>query len=231
MRKLQEDLATVGFYEQNKNWIDGIAIALGVQAILGIIAIEYAFARNKRFMYDKDEERDEKFKAFRRLDTDRWYRFKFYPGAMFSMPSRLLLLILEGIITVIIAKIILCGHDYRKGPVTDGCRKRFIELYSGVYGKIWMFLSGYCCPSIVEIDADYSEWLGPDYKEQYDKSIKMTSTVISNHVTQNDPFAIYQYIHHAMTLDIGFKDIPVMGGMAKAVGSLFIPRGGSDEQR
>lgn len=187
-----------------------------MQAIIGIIAIEYAFARNKRFMYDKDEERDEKFKAFRRLDIDRWYRFKFYPGAMFSMPSRLLLLNLWGLFTLLLGKIILCGHDYRKGPVTDCCRKRFIVWWGHVFGKTWMFLCGFCCPSMVEIDADYSEWLGPDYKEQYDKSIKKTSTIISNHVTQNDPLAIYQYIHHAMTLDIGFKDVPLMGGLCKA---------------
>lgn len=92
------------FYDDNQNWINGLAIALGVQAIIGIIAIEYAFARNKRFMYDKDSKRDEKFSAFRRLDPDRWYRFKFYPGAMFSMPVRLLLLNLLGLLLLIIGK-------------------------------------------------------------------------------------------------------------------------------
>ena len=94
----------VTYYENNKSWIDGLAIAFGVQAILGIIAIEYAFYRNRRLMYDKDEKRDEKFKAFRRLDTDYWYRFKFYPGAMFSMPARLLLLILMGIFLLVVGK-------------------------------------------------------------------------------------------------------------------------------
>ena len=92
------------YYKENEGWINGLAITLGVQAILGIIAIEYAFARNKRLMYSKDEKRDERFAAFSRLDTDRWYRFKFYPGAMFSMPIRLTLLILMGIFLMIIAK-------------------------------------------------------------------------------------------------------------------------------
>lgn len=101
-RRLQE--SSNDFYVDNKSWIDGLAIALGVQAILGIIAIEYAFARNKRLMYSKDEKRDEKFAAFARLDTDRWYRFKFYPGAMFSMPVRLLLLNLLGLLLLIIGK-------------------------------------------------------------------------------------------------------------------------------
>ena len=94
----------VTYYDNNKGWIHGLAIAFGVQAIIGIIAIEYAFYRNRRLMYDKDERRDEKFQAFRRLDTDNWYRFKFYPGAMFSMPTRLLLLIFMGIFLLVVGK-------------------------------------------------------------------------------------------------------------------------------
>lgn len=43
---------------------------------------------------------------------------------------------------------------------------------------------------MIEVDADYSEYLGPDYKEQYDKEIQSTSTIISNHVTQHDSMMI-----------------------------------------
>lgn len=172
----------LGFYLENKNWIDGLAIAFGCQALLGIVAIEYAFARNRRFMYHKDEERDEKYAAFRRLDADRWYRFKFYPGAMFCMPARLLILILWGLISLLIGKILTCGHDYSKGPINGCCRKGFINCYKRMYCRFWMFVCGYCCPQVIPIEADYSEWLGPDYKEKYDHSVN-TSMIISNHVT------------------------------------------------
>lgn len=101
--RLMQDSAN-NYYTENKGWINGLAIALGIQAVLGIIAVEYAFARNKRLMYDKDDKRDEKFAAFTRLDTNKWYRFKFYPGAMFSMPVRLTILILMGVLLLIIAK-------------------------------------------------------------------------------------------------------------------------------
>ena len=101
-RKLSENANL--FYEDNKSWINGLAIALAVQAVLGIISIEYSFARCKKLMYNKDEKRDEKFAPFVRLDTDRWYRFKFYPGAMFSMPIRLIILILIGIFLMIIGR-------------------------------------------------------------------------------------------------------------------------------
>ena len=92
------------FYTQNKSWIDGLAIAFGVQAVLGFIAVEYAFYRCKRLIHSKDEDRDRKFAPFVRLDTDRWYRLKFYPGAMLSMPARLLLLNIMGLILMIIGR-------------------------------------------------------------------------------------------------------------------------------
>lgn len=52
-RKLSDN-ATV-FYDQNKSWINGLAIAFAVQAVLGLIAVEYSFARCKKLMYNKDE--------------------------------------------------------------------------------------------------------------------------------------------------------------------------------
>lgn len=74
-------------------------IALGVHMIIGFIAIEYAFSRLKRFR-DGNEERDSKFPAFRRRDAKYWSRLKFYPGALFSMPFRLVFIILLGFILV-----------------------------------------------------------------------------------------------------------------------------------
>ena len=101
-RKLSENGKE--FYDNNKGWINGIAITLAVQAVLGFLAVEYSFARCKKLMYSKDAERDKKFEPFVRLDTDKWYRFKFYPGAMLSMPIRLILLILIGIVLMIIGR-------------------------------------------------------------------------------------------------------------------------------
>jgi hypothetical protein len=69
----------------------GLLIALGVQAIIGLLLIEYAFRRLSRFR-DGNEERDSKFPAFRRRDVKHWSRFKFYPGALLAMPARLFLM-------------------------------------------------------------------------------------------------------------------------------------------
>ena len=36
-----------------------------------------------------------------------------------------------------------------------------------------------------EVDFDYSEYLGPNYKQKYNHSIK-TSTIVTNHVSWHD---------------------------------------------
>lgn len=68
-----------------------------------MIALEYAWCRLKRIR-EVDEDRDSQFPAYRRLDVKHWSKIKFYPGAMLTMPSRLAILILHGIIHVIICK-------------------------------------------------------------------------------------------------------------------------------
>ena len=73
-----------------------ILIYVVVQAILGIVAIEYSLCKLSRFM-EKNNERDEKFPHFRRYDSQYWARWKLYPGAMFLMPTRIALLVFDGI--------------------------------------------------------------------------------------------------------------------------------------
>ena len=99
-RLLSEDDLEVfeySFYKNNSGWIRFFTLYFAIQAVIGFIAVEYAFSRLKRFR-DGNEERDSKFPAYRRLDAKNWNKFKFYPGAMFTMPSRLMILILQGII-------------------------------------------------------------------------------------------------------------------------------------
>jgi hypothetical protein len=76
------------WYNRNANWINGLATAMIVQAIIAIIAIEFAFSRVKR-MQAVDETRDSKFPAWRRRDAKNWSRLKFYPLGLLTMPFRL----------------------------------------------------------------------------------------------------------------------------------------------
>ena len=68
-------------------------IALALQAVIGFVALEWAWSQLRRFR-EVDEERDSKFPAFRRRDAGKWQKWKFYPGAMLSMPFRLTLMVI-----------------------------------------------------------------------------------------------------------------------------------------
>ena len=77
-----------------KNSMLVFMIYMIVQAVIGILAIEYALSRSAR-MAKVDEERDGNVPFFRRLDAKNWTRWKLYPGAMLIMPTRIILLILD----------------------------------------------------------------------------------------------------------------------------------------
>jgi hypothetical protein len=74
-----------------------------VQAILGLILIEYAWAKTKRFR-KIDENRDGKYPYFRRIDVQIGGRAKFYPGALLTMPTRIILLLINIIVLEFMVK-------------------------------------------------------------------------------------------------------------------------------
>jgi len=76
---------------------------MAVHILLGLIAIEYALSCTSR-MRAVDEKRDKYFWAFRRLDVTKWARWKLYPGALFTMSARLILMNIQGLILLICAK-------------------------------------------------------------------------------------------------------------------------------
>jgi hypothetical protein len=80
-----------------------LLIYFGVQAVIGIVALEYAWAKTKRFR-EVDEERDSLYPCFRRTDAKNWSRWKFYPGAMFLFPTRLVLLVIDATFLTAIVK-------------------------------------------------------------------------------------------------------------------------------
>jgi len=91
---------------------------------------------------DKNTERDEKFPYFRRYDAQYWARWKLYPGAMFLMPTRIVLLVFDGIFLTSMVNILSFGHDYKKGPLKRGCRKWLINFLYHVCCSFYLFICG-----------------------------------------------------------------------------------------
>jgi len=89
----------IEFDKENK-WaytINVILIYMAVQAVIGWLLFEWAWSKTGRIR-EVDEERDDKFHSFRRLDAKRWARWKMYPGALLIMPTRLVLILITLII-------------------------------------------------------------------------------------------------------------------------------------
>jgi hypothetical protein len=94
------------------------------QAVLGIIALEYSWSKTSRYR-NVVEERDASYPIGRRLDVKKWARWKFYPGAMLFMPTRILLFSTTLLLMTVLVKLLSIGHNFKKGPI-GGCRKKVI---------------------------------------------------------------------------------------------------------
>ena len=82
------------------------------------------------------------------------------------MPTRFVSLPLLAILIHILASIMTCGHDFIKGPLKDGCKKRMVRAMYRFIVSLYLWIAG-MWSSKVEKDCDYSYYLGPDYKQGY----------------------------------------------------------------
>lgn len=138
-------------------------LCLGVQAFIGILGLEFAWSRTKR-MRSIDEARDSQFPAFRRTDVTKWARWKFYPGAMLVMPARLILIFINITFLTLFVSLFSIGHNYKKGPMNNGCRKWMIQFAYQFTCSFILIMAGMRTESKY-LNIDYSYYLGPDYKK------------------------------------------------------------------
>lgn len=128
--------------------------------MLGLCLVEFSFSVSKRAIA-RDEERDRHFPAWRRLDQSKMKRLYVYPMALTIAPLRI-----EFIITTTVGYFLLawfshhfcyCGKREKKG-----CMNTFVQRVLG-----WTYFLNMLALGIIPqkrfIEADYSEWLGPNY--------------------------------------------------------------------
>ena len=126
-------------------------------------------------------------------------------------------------------KVLICCHDFSKGPLKNGCRRRMILFSLKMNAYIWIFVSGAFTQNN-KIDYDYTKYLGPDYKSKY-RPIERVPTMVGNHVSWLDSMVTTKYYELAFTLKSEMRNFPLFGTLAKVVDSIFISRGGTDEDR
>lgn len=121
-------------------WFTVLWIYLAAQAIIGIILIECSWSMTSRYR-NENKDRDESYPTARRLDVGRWARWKFYPGAMLFLLTRVILFIVMLLLLSIIVKLLSIGHDFKKGPL-KGCRKKICFFVTKWLCQILLFIGG-----------------------------------------------------------------------------------------
>ena len=121
------------------------------------------------------------------------------------------------------------GHDFRKGPIKNGCRKWLMYFFYHVCCSFYLFVCG-MRTTLNYKDVDYSYYLGPDYKTHM-KKIKRTSTIVSNHVSWLDSLILIYIVTPAFAPHIFFKSVPVFNKTCEVLDSIYIDRGADEISR
>lgn len=121
--------------------MNGLAIAMTVNAVAGILFFEWSYGKFSRHR-DGNEARDRDFPAFRRTDAYKWSRLKFWPGAMLFLPCRAIFCVVSLFLITMMCKLLIGCHDFSKGPLKNGCRRRMILFLLKLNAYIWVFVAG-----------------------------------------------------------------------------------------
>ena len=145
-----------------EDWIK-VVIWLAIYMLVGIVALEFSWAQTKA-LREINEERDSKYPAFRRYDTQQWQKWKFYPGAVTLLPLRLVLAVVLVILCYLSTVLVCLGHTFVDDQPLRGCRAFLIKNIYKFYSSLLMVAVS-MRSTRKKLDIDYSEYLGPDYKE------------------------------------------------------------------
>jgi hypothetical protein len=136
-------------------------ILLILNAFVGIVMLELTWKSLTRFRNPPSAELNDLFPAFRRNDATQWSKWKLYPGAIFLMVPRFLVLIVVLMFAVFFVKIFLICHDTNK-PLM-GCRKFLVNATFYIAARligVFSFFTWHSYRYIGENEVDYSEYLG-----------------------------------------------------------------------
>ena len=183
-------------------------IFFSIYCTIGVICLEWAWIQIKP-LREVNEERDKAFPAYRRFDAPLWKKWKFYPGALFLLTVRLVLIIFLWFLCYLILRIVSIGHSFEQGEPLRGCRGNMTNKITKFMSGILMIAMG-MRSSKMKLDIDYSEYLGDDYKLT-NAEPKNVSTFVSNHSTWVDISLLMSYYGHAFVSKLGLKNAPLAG--------------------
>ncbi len=168
------------------------------------------------------------FPAFRRLDSQRWRKWMFYPGAVTFFPIRTFISLGSLVLLVFFLRIISIGHRYGQEPLVG---LRLWLNKTGYMICVWTIITtSFMSMKINHVDFDYSQYLGKDYLKTQ-KLPKKCSTIVSNHQAWLDSLILIYAVHCGFAAKIETKKVPVLSDLIDNLQSLYISRGGTEAER
>lgn len=195
--------------------------------MIGVVYLETAWVMVPRYLKE-NEERDSLFPAFRRLDSQRWNKWMFYPGAVTFYPIRLFIAALSLVLMVIFVWFVMLGVKRENQPIT-GWRKPVVLFIN--QSLTWVICTA--CGMRIKVnhcDYDYSEYLGMDYLKTQKLPAK-ASTLVVNHQAWLDSVILISALVPGFAAKIETKKVMVLNSIIENLQSIYISRGGTEQQR
>lgn len=193
--------------------------------MIGIVYLETAWLMVPRYLKE-NEERDSLFPAFRRLDSQHWNKWMFYPGAITFYPIRLFIGAFSLVLIVVLQWFVLLGYNRGKQPIT-GWRKPAVLWIN--QSLTWLICTA--CGMKIKVnncDYDYSEYLGKDYLKTQKLPAK-ASTLVVNHQAWLDSVILISALVPGFAAKIETKKVMVLNTIIENLQSIYISRGGTEQ--
>ena len=92
----------------------------------------------------------------------------------------------------------------------------------------YLFICGVSTSVTRHKDVEYSKYLGANASKL---ETEYASTIVCNHISWLDPIVLIKNIMPAFAPTSGLKDVPLLRTLIDCLDSIYIPRGGSEENK
>lgn len=168
----------------------------------------------------EEEQRDQKYSAFKRTDAHLTHRLAFYFMAPFVLP-RIIIGWLFAIGNAIFISILTSITGTEPNMEQKGFEKFLIRISTAITGRVVLFSSSCLYIEEKRPKVCYKKYLGPDWTADYEKC----GSIVSNHSSWMDILIHMTRQPPSHVSKASVRKIPGVGKIAEAVGCLFLDRG------
>ena len=201
--------------------------ALTYVAVHLLTFLVYLYKMRRHFKIDGDETLKSKYGPFCRIDLDKVKVLKTFPWFLIFWP-RIIFGVLQLTFFGILTHLITLGVDLDKEKLSP-LRWKIVKWASMTCAKITLILGGGVWVNKQHVsteEGNYSKWLGPDWKPEWEGA----GTIVSNHISWMDILVFLSEYCPSFISKMDVKNYYMIGHFAKAIGSFFVERTGTTKE-